>query len=137
MNRIIAFALLLVGMSLGMASRASAQYPSVIVKVPFDFAVGNRVLPPETYKISPSGAFLSFNSNDWKHSVFALGLQSNSTTDGRDKLVFDYVNGRYFLRGIVSNWKRLSVQFPLSNAERKSQEMRASTRDVYTETASR
>jgi hypothetical protein len=51
-------------------------------------------------------------------------------------LVFDNVNGQYFLRNIYSVYARTSVAFPKSKLEQKSQEAPA-IRNIYAENSSR
>ena len=108
MKRIITAAILMIGTTLGVSNRASAQEPAVRADVPFDFAVGSHVLPAGNYQIAAHG----------------------------DSLVFDHVGGQYFLRRIVSTNAKVSADFPMSKLETKSEEI-AETRSIYATTSSR
>src|SRR6478609_10307494 len=130
MKRIITAAILVLGISLGISNRASAQDGGIRVTVPFDFAVGNRILPQGTYHISSDGGFLAFNNSDRKTSMFTPGVRNEGSKDGKSMLVFDNVNGQYFLRDIYSIYARTSVTFPKSRLERKTQEAPA-IRNIY------
>ena len=83
MKRIITLAIFIVGVSLAMTNRISAQNPSVTVQVPFDFAVGDHVLPKGTYKIQPDGDFLLFSSKEHSASSFFLLTHSTATRPDR------------------------------------------------------
>lgn len=136
MKRIIALALLVVGMNFGMTHRAAAQEAGIRVTVPFDFAVGNRILPSGTYWIAADSGFLSFNNSERKAFLFLSGLQSETSKDGRSVLQFDNVDGQYFLKQIISTSSKTSVAFPTSKLEKQSKEMRGS-RNIYGATSSR
>ena len=124
MKRIIALAIFIVGISLGMPNRTSAQTSSVYVAVPFDFAVGDRILPRGTYRIEPDGDFLLFNSKEHASaSVFANVSHGETSIDGRDVLSFDVVDGKHFLRKIASSSATTSAQFPESRLEKKAEEV--------------
>ena len=129
MKRIIASAILL-GASLGMAAHASAQEASVYVKVPFDFAVNSQTLPAGVYRIEPRGDFLLFSNREAKESIFANGYHGDASTDGRDVLTFDVVDGQHFLRQITSVSATTSTVFPRSKLEKKAQELRASHESI-------
>jgi hypothetical protein len=136
MKRIITAAILLSGMTFGISNRASAQEAAVKVDVPFDFAVGTHVLPAGNYRIAAHGDALLFDNHDQKASLFTLALRGDTAKDGLSKLIFDDVQGRYFLRHIVSTSSKVSVNFPISKLESGSQEI-AQSRSIYAETSSR
>lgn len=136
MNRIITAAILLIGVTAGISNRASAQEPAVKVNVPFDFAVGTHVLPAGTYRIEAHNDSLAFDNRDKKAFLFTLARRGDMATEGRSKLVFDNVEGRYFLRKIETTSARTSVDFPISKLEKASREV-AQTRSIYAETSSR
>jgi hypothetical protein len=136
MKRTIALAILALGMSLGFISHASAQATSVRVTVPFDFAVEGNILPQGTYQIGTSGGFLGFKNASQHASLFAQGLPGAVSKDGRSVLVFDKVQGKYFLRKIVTFSGPLSVDFQRSKQDSKTRES-AELRSIYAETSSR
>jgi hypothetical protein len=136
MKRIITLAILLAGATFGAASYASAQEAAVKVNVPFEFAVGSHVLPAGTYHIAAQGDSLAIADYDNKSSLFILANHGDMATDGQSKLIFDVVEGRYFLRKIETTYSKTSVDFPKSKLEKHSQEL-AQSRTIYAETASR
>ena len=135
MKRIIT-ALVMVGLTFGISSAASAQEPAIKADVPFDFAVGSHVLPAGTYKIAPHGDLLVFDNRDANASLYTLANHGDTAADGKGRLTFDHINGQYFLRQIESTSAKTSVEFPVSKLEAKSNEI-AETRSIYAETSSR
>lgn len=133
MKRTVAVVTLVLGMSLGFTSRSSAQEGTVIVTVPFDFAVEGRVLPQGTYHITSDTNFLTFKSDEQKTNLFNRGIRGEGAANGQTKLVFDDVNGSYFLRKILTEAVNMNMDFPRSNAQRKTEQ----SRSVYAETSSR
>lgn len=136
MKRTIALATLALGMSIGFTTHVSAQTTAVRVTVPFDFAVGNHVLPQGTYRIGTDGDLLAFNGRDQKASLFTVAPRGEASKDGKSVLVFDNIEGQYFLRKIVTTSARISADFPMSKLEKNSRES-IGTRSVYAETSSR
>lgn len=136
MKRSIAVLTLALGMALGFTSHASAQQGAVSVKIPFDFTVGGRVLPQGNYQIGTDRDFLSFKDNDLKTHVFLRGLTGDASKDGRSVLVFDNVEGNYFLRKIVTTADNLNMEFPQSDLERKTKTSEG-TRNIYARTSGR
>jgi hypothetical protein len=133
MKRTLAVVTLVLGMSLGFTSRSSAQEGTVIVTVPFDFAVEGRVLPQGTYHITSDTNFLTFKNDEQKTNLFSRGIPAEGTADGHTKLVFDDVNGNYFLRKIVTEAVNMNMDFPRSKVQRKTE----LSRNIYAETSSR
>ncbi len=136
MKRIITAAILLIGATFTISSHASAQEAAVKVDVPFEFTVGNHVLPAGNYRITAHGESLAFDNNDRKAFLFTVAARDDMATDGKSKLIFDSVHGQYFLRRIETASAETSVEFPVSKQEKHSQEI-AESRIIYGETASR
>jgi hypothetical protein len=136
MKRIIAFAIL-VGTSLGMAGRASAQEASLDAKIPFDFTINSQTLPSGEYRIVARGDFLLISNREANASVFANAYHGDTSTDGRDVLTFDVVDGQHFLRKITSESAETSADFPRSKLEKQAQELRASTQSTESIVATR
>jgi hypothetical protein len=149
MKRIITLAMVLVGAGL---SHASAQQAALKVNVPFDFAVGNHVMPSGEYRISTQGDDLVFENRTQKAYLFTLAEPSDASKDGTSKLTFDVVQGQYFLREISSTSVKTSAEFPTSKLEKHSKEIALreanseqtaksrqaiDSRVIYAETASR
>jgi len=140
MKRIITVAILMIGASLGVGNRASAQEPALKVDVPFEFAVGNHVLPAGNYQIAAHGDSLFFDNHEQRAELFTIATAGDTATDGQSKLIFDNVQGKYFLRRIVSTSQETSAAFPVSKLEKQSREVAESNvgiRSIYAETSSR
>jgi hypothetical protein len=130
MKRIIVSVILVFGATVGLATRASAQEDVVCAKVPFSFEVGGQVLPSGVYRIEPRGDFLLFENKEGNTGVFANAYHGETSTNGKDTLTFDVVDGQYFLRKIVSETADTSADFPRSKLEKKAQELRASHQTI-------
>ena len=90
----------LLGLGLLLAvSAAQAQEARVKANIPFDFVVGDRVMPAGEYIVAPAGSLgqaISISSNGSSD----LALTSACATSGPSKstkLVFHALAGRYFL----------------------------------------
>jgi hypothetical protein len=134
MKRVLAAAVLSLGLGLSFTTHASAQ-TTVRATVPFDFAVGERVLPHGTYLIGTDGSFTSFKTQEGKTSLF-LVASPGVPTDGAPKLVFDDINGNYFLRDIVTDRTPTTSHFAVSKLEKELKESRRAL-NIYAETSSR
>ena len=124
MKRIVlAFAFIVLA-SLVAIVPASAQERTVTANVPFDFAVGDRVLPTGTYRIEPvNNTFQVFIDSEGRQSAaFAMGFPNDRKANQQSKLVFDKVGNKYFLKEIVTKSAGTSLAFPESKLEKKAQE---------------
>ena len=136
MKRTIAVFVLALGITLGFTPHASAQQNMVVVTVPFDFSIGSRVLPQGEYRIAPDGSFLSISDSEQRAHRFLKGVPGEPSKDGRSVLVFDNVDGKYFLRKIATNSSSMNMEFEESNLERKSRSSERS-RSVFAESSGR
>lgn len=146
MKRIITLTMVLVGGGLGYTSCASAQGAAIEVNVPFDFAVGNHVLPAGEYRIAARGDELVFENREHHAYLSTLAEPSDAANDGKSALSFDVVQGKYYLRKIASTSARTSGEFPTSRLEKQSRELAMQqaksqeseqTRTIYTRVAGR
>lgn len=126
MKRIIALAIIIAGAAVGSVTRASAQEPEVVAKVPFDFVVENQTLPAGKYRIESHGDSLMIESLDGNGAVFAIAFQGETTRDGHSALYFDVLGGDHFLRRVASPIARTSMEFPVCKIEKKAEVLRAS-----------
>jgi len=82
-------------------SAVQAQKPQVKANIPFDFVVGDRVLPAGEYMVSPAGASnaaLLIRSEHGSDATFAITFACASSGPAKDtQLVFHTLSGRYFL----------------------------------------
>ena len=100
--------------------KALAQYhearTEVRAKVPFDFTVGERLLPAGDYSIvSVSDAVIEIRNRD--NNVAVLSTASNDDNKLiHGKLVFDEAADQYFLREILCT--TMNVRLPASRWEK-------------------
>ena len=130
MKRTIAALTLALGTALGFSTHASAQQDTVAVTVPFNFAIAGQVLPQGEYRIATDGGFISVRDNEQKPHLFLRGVPGEPSKDGRTALVFDNVDGNYFLRKIVTTAGGINMEFDESKLERKTRTSEV-TRSVY------
>lgn len=127
MKRITAIALLTFA-SCVTAARALDVDPSVQANVPFDFIVGDRVLPAGTYKITEQSAGVIMIQNRDKHVTVLTLAEGDDATKG-NKLIFDRYGDRYFLSEVLCPHSNLTVQIPASKMEKAAQKQEASIHD--------
>ena len=102
-------------------SAVQAQEPRVKANIPFDFVVGDRVLPAGEYQVremGASGQLIAILSEDRKAS--ALLSTSACATSGplkSSKLVFHAIGGRYFLSQVWTEGYDQGRQLRESKAE--------------------
>src|SRR5689334_9634701 len=78
-------------------ARAYAQ--TVAFKVPFDFTVGSKVLPAETYQVSrPSGNAIQIQSKDGRFHAVTTTFADDKESNGLGNLIFARYGNQYFLR---------------------------------------
>ena len=122
MKRNIAIALFAVS-TLAAAGKAVAQEPAVQATVPFEFTVGGRLLPADTYTItaSESGVIMIRNADDhfWARTTAS---HSNQESARGSELVFDKYGEKYFLHEVMCpNAAGLNVDVPKSKLEKRVQ----------------
>ena len=136
MKRIVAVFTLALGIALGFTPHASAQQHTVVVNVPFDFAIAGQVLPQGEYRIATDGGFIAVRDSELKSHRFLRGVPGEPAKDGRSALVFDNVDGNYFLRKIVTSADSMNMEFNESKLERKTRTSEHS-RSIYAENSGR
>jgi len=112
-------ALFVLGLLLAV-SATQAQELRVKADIPFDFVVGNKVLPAGEYMVLPEGdqQAIMIRSRDRKAAVLSVTLTcATSGTSDRTKLVFHNVAGRYFLSEIWSQGNDQGRRLPKSKLE--------------------
>ena len=120
MKRITAIALLAIA-NFAMAGTSFAQSTGVRANVPFDFTVGNRLLPAGTYTIKERSDHVILIQNHDK-PIAALSLvngDSNRSPNG-GKLMFHRYGSQYFLSEILCDWANMNLQVPTSKTEKKT-----------------
>lgn len=115
---IVSMALILIS-----AAESNAQTGATIkVRIPFDYAVGNKNLPAGKYHVQKTAeGIFTVRSEDGKQSMFAnivCDIQSRKNTTA--KLIFHRYGNEYFLSQIWLT-SELGVQLSKSKAERKAE----------------
>jgi hypothetical protein len=109
--------------TLAVAGRAVAQDLAVRANVPFEFTVGGKLLPADTYTItsSDSGAIMIRNADNhfWAQTTVS---HSNQQSERGSALVFDKYGEKYFLHEVMCpNVAGLNVDVPKSKLEKRVQ----------------
>lgn len=124
MKRITAIALFVLA-NLVTVGSVSAQDRTLQAVVPFDFTVGNKLLPSGNYTIALETPFLVVIQNSAKY----IKLMATTTPDGKKseigKLVFTRYGNQYFLREILSSSTQNSVELTTSKIEKRARMQQA------------
>jgi hypothetical protein len=109
------------------AGAALAQTHAVQATMPFDFTVGNRLLPPGTYKIVPvTDAVIEIQNNSNKKLAVLSQMSPDSTrSENGGNLVFDKFGDQYFLREVLGGPSALNVNLPSSKSEKRARTQEA------------
>ncbi len=106
--------------TLGLALGARAQEEdAVVANVPYDFVVGNRVLPAGTYKVSPvdfatGTRVLIIGSYERHASAFLVPTVFDDVRTGHTHLNFEHVGDKYFLNAVETSIGTYTVAIPRS-----------------------
>lgn len=104
----------------------SAQERAVKANVPFDFTVGDKLLPAGTYTISAENTGVIKIQNRDKHVV----ILTMTTSDGREaktgELVFNKYGDQYFLHEILCSSADMNMAVPTSKQEKRARVQEAS-----------
>jgi hypothetical protein len=120
MKRITALAFLTAALiSMGSAC-AHAQAPAF--KVPFDFTVGNQVLPAGTYQVSyasqtSENGILIRSKGERPHAALTTTYPADPST-GVGKLIFTKYGNQYFLHKVLCS--AMNVALPASRLEKRA-----------------
>ena len=126
MKPITAIALLTIASFVPLGSALAADQ-AVEAKVPFDFTVGNQLLPAGTYRISSaSSGMLEIRDSSGQPWVKTAALQAHSDAIGRGDLVFDRYGDKYFLSEIICPSAAISAHIPASKLEKQARTHEAS-----------
>jgi hypothetical protein len=102
------------------AGRALAQNRAVQATVPFDFIVGNKLLPSGSYTItSVSSGIIQIQNYD-KHVTTLSTFSQDSHESRSGKLVFDKYGDQYFLAEILCPDAAVNVSFPSSKQKKRA-----------------
>ena len=102
-------------------SAAQAQETRVKASIPFDFVVGNQVLPSGDYMVVSQGSgneAILIRSDDNKAVSLSLTYASSSfNPSDKTKLVFHSLAGQYFLSQIWAQGNTSGRELPRSKVE--------------------
>jgi hypothetical protein len=119
MKRNIAIALLALS-SLAAAGKAPAQEMAVQATVPFEFTVGGKLLPADTYTITASSRGVVTIQGADKHFAAVTVVSRDNTSVKGDELVFEKYGDKYFLDEVLCpNAAWLNVKIPASKLEKQ------------------
>jgi hypothetical protein len=122
MKRITVVAIFALASILGAGSAlAQVQSKEVQATVPFDFTVGNKLLPAGTYTVAPAmdGEAVQIQSRKGHLVVISLASQNGNPSAGC-ALNFDRRDGQYFMRGVLCGSSAMSVNLPASRLEARA-----------------
>jgi hypothetical protein len=118
MNRIKAIALLAIA-NFAMAGTSFAQSNGVRATVPFDFTVGNKLLPAGTYIIKEqSNHMIVIQNHDKPIAMLSLVNGDSNRSPNGGKLKFHRYGSQYFLSEILCDQANMNLQVPTSKTEK-------------------
>ena len=119
MKRSTAIAILAIA-NLAMAGTSFAQSNGVKANVPFDFTVGNQLLPSGTYTIkNESSQMIVIRNHDKPISVLSLVTADGTKSPNGGKLVFHNYGGQYFLSEILCDGADMNLAITPSKKEKR------------------
>ena len=123
MKRTTAIALLAIA-NFAISGTSFAQSNGVRATVPFDFTVGDKVLPSGTYTIKPESTnpnVIVIRSHDKAFAALSLVHQDDNKSPNEGKLLFHKYGGQYFLSEILCEQADMNVEIPPSKSEKRAQ----------------
>jgi hypothetical protein len=129
MKRIASIALFAL-VSFATVGFASAQQRSVKADVPFDFTVGNKLVPAGTYTISAVWDGV-IEIQNWDAHVALLSRTDPDNKQSKPaKLVFTKYGDQYFLSEILCASVDMNMSVPASRAEKRAHDQQASLQNA-------
>ena len=120
MKRITAVAFFTLAGIIGVGSAfAQMQSREVRATVPFDFTVGNNLLPAGTYSIARATDGTIQIQNRQGHLVAITLASQNGSPSAGCALNFDRRDGQYFMRGVLCQSAAISINLPASKLEKR------------------
>jgi len=131
MKKLIPAAILAAAGLLTAGSARAQMTHEVRAYIPFDFSVGNTVLPAGHYRIEPVSSPASANEVLLQNSDWPGYARLVRGTDGpwealpiytvsRSFLRFDHYGDQYFLRTVRAPLSAVNVEIPLSRSEEQA-----------------
>jgi len=105
----------------GMAVAQMFSNSRIVAQVPFEFVVGNRIVPAgecDVRTATMGGKILSIRNADAKVGLFSSTSRKESKEPAPEyALVFERYGNLYFLSGIKLQGSKINYQLPVSKAE--------------------
>lgn len=122
MKRITALAFFAIA-NFALAGHSFAQSSGVQATVPFDFTVGNKVLPAGTYiiKTESSTHVIMIRNHDKPISALSAVYQDGKRAQNGGQLVFNKYGAQYFLSEILCDEADMNLKVPTSKTEKRVQ----------------
>jgi hypothetical protein len=120
MKRITAIALVAIA-NFAMAGTSFAQSTGVRANVPFDFTVGNKLLPAGTYTIKEqSDHVIVIKNHDKPIAAVSLVNGDGNRSPNGGKLKFHRYGSQYFLSEILCDQADMNLRVPTSKTEERT-----------------
>jgi hypothetical protein len=106
-----------------LAGTSFAQSNGVRATVPFDFTVGNRLLPAGTYTIEKqpkNASVIMIRSHDKPIATLSLVNPDGNKSPNGGKLLFHRYGGQYFLSEILCDQADMNVAISASKTEKRA-----------------
>jgi hypothetical protein len=111
---------LLVLSLVGAANTLQAQQHGLKVTVPFDFTVGNKTLPADSYIVTSTSGVITVQSDKNANRASVATQLGHDETKGKSKLIFDRYGDQYFLHSILCPTSAaLNVNVPMTKQEKR------------------
>lgn len=104
----------------------SAQERAVKANVPFDFTVGNKLVPAGTYTISSDSPNTILIQNGERHVAIFSSAYADDKPSNTGKLVFHKYGDQYFLSEVLCSSVDMNLEIPTSKAEKRARVQEAS-----------
>jgi hypothetical protein len=109
---------------------ASAQQRAVKADVPFDFTVGNKLVPAGTYTISAISDNVIEIQNRDAHVAMLSRTNPDEKQSKSGKLVFTKYGDQYFLSEILCASADMNMAVPASKSEKRAHDQQASLQNA-------
>ncbi len=111
---------LLVLSIVGAVNTLQAQQHGLKVTVPFEFTVGDKTLPADSYIVTSASGMITVQSDTNANRASVATQLGHDETKGNSKLIFDRYGDQYFLHSILCPTSAaLNVNVPLSKQEKR------------------
>ena len=116
----------LVTAALAPGAGAMAQGRAVRATVPFDFTVGDKLLPAGNYQITnPSTGIIEVQNRDTLAAILTTTSYDSHESRSGGKLVFAKYGNQYFLSEVLCEQADISVSVPPSKSEKRARTQEA------------